>query len=94
MLIFGERIRQLRNEHNLTQVQVGERIHATKGMINTYETSSRYPSLDTVVRLARLFKVSTDYLLGVKSNITLDVSELKPSQISLLSQIIDEFKGK
>lgn len=47
-----------------------------------------------LIKLAQTFSVSTDYLLGVNSKQTVDVSNLSENQINILKNIIEEFKEK
>lgn len=68
-MIFGERIKQLRVEHQWTQEYVCEKLNISPGALSRYETSMYEPkSLELVKDFANLFGVSTDYLLG-KSDI-------------------------
>ena len=66
MVDFGEKVRALREAKGLSQVQFAELLGVTKGMISAYETSVRMPSYKVLIRIARLFGVSTDYLLGLE----------------------------
>lgn len=93
MLELNERIRALRKQKGLTQEQLAKRLWVTKSIISAYESGVRYPSLEMLIKLARIFFVSTDYLLGVNSKQTLDVSELSQHQITIIKNIIDEFKN-
>lgn len=94
MLDFGNRIKALRKQKNLTQEQLAKRLWVTKSIISAYESGTKYPSLDMLVKLAQTFNVSTDYLLGVNKNSYLDISGLSESQIGLLNNLAEEFKSK
>lgn len=62
---FGERIKQLRIEHQWTQEYVCEKLNISSGALSRYETGMYEPkSLELVKDFANLFGVSTDYLLG------------------------------
>ena len=64
-MVFGERIKQLRLEHQWTQEYVCEKLNISSGALSRYETSMYEPkSLELVKDFANLFDVSTDYLLG------------------------------
>lgn len=64
-MIFGERIKQLRLEHQWTQEYVCEQLNISSGALSRYETGMYEPkSLELVKDFAKLFDVSTDYLLG------------------------------
>lgn len=91
MLLFGNRLKQLRKQKSLTQEQLAERLRVTKSIISAYESSSKFPSLDMLIKLAYTFSVSTDYLLGVNKKQYLDISGLSQSQIEIIQKIADEF---
>ena len=58
------RLRQLRLDKRLRQDQVARLVGVSKGAISAYETDIRQPSYDVLIRLANLYRVSADYLLG------------------------------
>ena len=59
-----DRIRELRKARNLTLKKLGNMIGVSESAMSLYETGKRSPDYATVVKLAELFGVSTDYLLG------------------------------
>ncbi len=91
MIDFGERIKFLRMRNNLTQAQLAERIGVTKSMVSAYETAMRLPSLDTLVKLSRVFKVSTDYLLGVDKRHDLNIPTLTEKQKQAVYALVRVF---
>lgn len=58
------RLKDLREEHNLTQKELGALVGVAQSNINRWENGTVCPSADFVVKLADYFDVSTDYLLG------------------------------
>jgi transcriptional regulator with XRE-family HTH domain len=64
---FGERLTQLRKERGLTQVQLAEALGATQRAISYYENECDCPPGPILIELARVLRVSTDELLGVKA---------------------------
>jgi len=92
MVDFGSKLKQLRIDKGLSQPQLAERIGISKGMISAYENTSRYPSNDILIKIARVFRVSTDYLLGVERNKTIDISKLNDKQTEIITKLVDEFK--
>jgi len=61
---FGNRLRKLRKERKLTQEQLGELIDLSESTISLYEGNKRQPDYNTLYKLAKFFRVSSDYLLG------------------------------
>ena len=66
MDILSQRIKQLREEQNLTQEAVSAAADITSRTYIRYEHGEREPSATAVAALARFFGVSADYLLGLK----------------------------
>ena len=62
--------------------------------IYSYESGNRYPSYGVLINLARIFHVSTDYLLGLDRIKTIDVSNLKQEEINVVIHMIDVLKDK
>ena len=61
---FGDRLKELRKSKKLTQVQVSEMIGVQQGTYSRWENGTLEPNLEAVVKLAKLFDTTTDYLLG------------------------------
>lgn len=76
MVELGTKLRELRRERGWTQAQVAERIGGTASVVSAYENGIRQPSYEALIRLARLYGVSTDYLLGVSGRRTPDSQHL------------------
>ena len=85
---FASRLRQLRKDKNLRQEQVAKLIGVNKSAISTYENNTRQPSFDILVRLATLYRVSTDYLLGMTNIRSLDLSGLSDEEVSAVSELV------
>ena len=91
---MGEKLKSLRIEKNLTQKQVADRIGLAISAVSSYESGTRYPSYDVLVKLARIFHVSTDYLLGITDKRNIDVTGLSDNEIELVSQLVDMLRNK
>ena len=94
MVNMGEKLKYLRIEKNLTQKQVADRIGLAISAVSSYESGTRYPSYDVLVKLARIFHVSTDYLLGITNTRNIDVTGLRGNKIELVSQLVDMLRNK
>lgn len=62
------RIKQLREEFHLTQIQLAEKLNKTQQAISLYENGSNEPDLDGYIMLSKLFNCSIEYIAG-KSDI-------------------------
>lgn len=71
-MLLGKRIKTLRKENNLTQEELGKIINVTKVSICCYEKETRIPTLETLIALAKVFKVDINYFLGNDKYIVAD----------------------
>lgn len=62
--MLGDNIRRLRKLNNMSQDELAEKLNVTRQSISLWENGQTQPSLENIVALAKLFKVSTDELLG------------------------------
>lgn len=96
-MIYGlsKKLTLLRQQNKLSQSEVARRIGISSSAVSAYEAGQISPSLETLVKLANLFHVSTDYLLGVdypRDKAVLDTSGLNKQQLTVLQDLIDIMK--
>ncbi len=91
---IGERIRELRQSKNLRQEQVAKIIGVDRSAVTAYENGTRQPTFDTLVSMARLFHVSTDYLLGITDARTIDITGLTENEIDILNALVQSMVQK
>ena len=89
---FGNRLKTLRIKKKLTQQQLADLLGLTKSVISAYENGLRYPAYDVLIKIARIFKVSTDFLLGVEIKREIDTSGLTDEQVEALIVLIDTIR--
>ena len=94
MVDFSQRLKKLRKDKHLTQVQVAKRIGVTASMVSSYETDIRLPSYEVMLRIADIFGVSVDYLLGREEKRLLDISELSEEEATAVANIVDVIKKR
>lgn len=66
MKIFAERLKSLREEAGITQIQLAREVNLDKSTIAKYETAKISPSAEVLIIFAKFFHVTTDYLLGLE----------------------------
>ena len=76
MKMTSERIKALREARGWTQAELARRLSITRNGVNSWEQGLSMPSPACLVDLAKLFSVSTDYLLGVERLETVNVTGL------------------
>lgn len=91
---FANRLKQLRTDKHLRQDQVAALIGVNKSAISAYENDLRQPSYAILVRLATLYRVSTDYLLGCANERTIDISGLTSAEAALISEMVASMTAK
>ena len=94
MVDFGTTLKKLRLQSNMTQKQLADKMGLTKAVISYYELQERYPSPEVLIKLASIFHVSTDYLLGLEHTNTIDLSGLKENDIFLVKQLVESLRQK
>ena len=62
--MFAERLKELRKDKNMTQVQLAEALGVSKGTIAMWEIGKREPNFETLNRLSDIFDKRIDYILG------------------------------
>lgn len=60
-----QRLKDLREDHDLTQQDIADLLQTTREQISKYETGKQMMSIDRYIRLAKFYNVSIDYLAGV-----------------------------
>lgn len=63
---IGKKIRELRKEFGLSQTDLAKKLCTTQDTISLWELNKSYPDILSVVSLAKIFNVTTDYLLGLE----------------------------
>lgn len=63
---FADRLKELRTEKGIGQVELSNAIGVSKGVISLWENGLREPKLSNLLALAQYFKVSLDYLVGAE----------------------------
>lgn len=92
MVELGTKLKNLRIQSKLTQLQVAKRVGVSKSVISSYETTARCPSYEVLAKLAVLYGVTTDYLLGLDNRTLLDVTALTPAQLDAVKTIIASYR--
>lgn len=68
MVHLTKRLRDLREDHDLTQEEVAKIVGNSKQRYGEWERGEHRPSIDAIITLAEFYKVSTDYILGLTND--------------------------
>ena len=98
---------QLRKRDNLSQSELASKIEASRTIVGNYERNANTPSIDMLVKIAKVFNVSVDYLIGEGQMASFDKEVLKRIEdiehldtdtrdklFFLIDNIIQNFKTK
>ena len=91
--MLHEKIRRLRTAHGITQVELAHRLGVSKQSVSNWESNNIQPSIELLEKIADLFGVTTDYLLGREDLQVLDVSGLTAQQVAHLQMLVEELRG-
>ncbi|MDD6559169.1 MAG: helix-turn-helix transcriptional regulator [Faecalibacterium prausnitzii] len=88
----ADRIKALREARGWTQAELARRLNITRNGVNSWEQGLSMPSPACLVDLAKLFSVSTDYLLGVERLETVNVTGLDEKDVAMLAQLAERLR--
>ncbi len=94
MVDFGDRLKSLRLSCRMTQEALAKKLNVTKSVVSYYELHERTPSPEIIIKLSKIFHVSTDFLLGVNKHSILDVSDLSDDDIRILISLIEDLRNR
>ena len=91
---FHKRLRDLIEENDITQKKLAADLNIAASTVSSYVQGVREPDFSILLRLADYFHVSTDYLLGLSDNVSLDISHLTEKEIQLVYNLVQYFRNK
>lgn len=95
---LGIRLRDLRKKKNLSQTQVAKRLSLTRASISGYENNLAAPPIDALVKLALLYGVTTDYILGLDNRKVLILDDISDREAEVIEDIVNilltDYKSK
>ena len=90
--MIADKIRDLRTARGWTQAELARRLDITRNGVNSWEQGLSMPSSALLIDLARIFSVSTDYLLGIESLDTVNITGLDNHDIAILTELADRLR--
>lgn len=92
--MLGQRICEARTMRGWSQVELAKRLGVAKQTVSNWENDNIQPSIEMLVRLAGLFNVTTDYLLGLDGVPRLNTEGLPSNVVAHLSMLIEDYRVK
>ncbi len=90
----AEKIKKMREARGWSQAELARRVGVTRNGVNSWEQGLSMPSPACLVELARVFSVSTDYLLGLESLDRVNVTGLGERDVALLAEMADRLRNR
>ncbi|HBC92389.1 MAG TPA: XRE family transcriptional regulator [Pelotomaculum sp.] len=88
----ADRIKKLRKKNKLSQERLAALLGVSRSSVNGWELGFNMPSTQYIIKMARLWHVSTDYLLGIEESQTLSLSGLNQSERTLVYSLLKEIE--
>lgn len=91
--MIGDKIRELRERAGYSQSELARRLSVTRSSVNAWESGLSAPTAVYIVELAKLFRVTSDYLLDLDTSSTLNLSGLTEEELHLVYSLLDYFQN-
>lgn len=92
--MLSKNIYELRMSFGWSQVKLAQKLGVTKQTISNWENDNIQPSIEMLIKLSKVFCVSTDYLLGLTPTNSINVDGLPLEFVSHIVQIITDYRHK
>ncbi len=92
--MIGQRIKTLREQSGFTQTMLARKLGLSRSAVNAWEMGISIPSTQYLVELARLFHVSTDFILGLTEDgiEQIDIGFLDEEEKATIRSMLNHFK--
>lgn len=89
--MISERIKMLREQYNYSQADLAKKLNIARTSVLAWENQTSVPSMKQIIAMAKLFRISTDYLLEVNNERTLTLDGLKDDEINIICNLLNYF---
>ncbi len=86
-----DKIRELREKAGYSQAQLAKKLDVTRSSVNAWEMGLSTPTTQYIVALAKLFHVSTDYILGTQNEMTVSLDGYSEEETALIFNLLKYF---
>ena len=91
LFLLADKIRLLRENSGMTQSELAKSLGLSRSGVNAWEMGLSTPTTHYVVELAKIFHVSTDYLLGLENKRHIVIDDYSKSEIELIYKLVKYF---
>lgn len=89
--MIGDTIRALRERAGYSQAELSRKLSVTRSSVNAWESGLSAPTAAYIIELAKLFHVSSDFILGLDTSKQINLSGLTEQEIHILYSLLDYF---
>ena len=93
-MAFSEKLKTLRTTNRLSQRELADRVGVGKSQVSYYENGERFPSADVLIKIADVFRVTTDYLLDISREKIINLSDLSNDEIAVVTTVANALRNK
>ena len=86
-MYWNKRIRDLREDHDMKKIELAEKLDISERTLTRYESGECEPSVSILIKLALLFDVSVDYIVGIKDDPAISISGVKTELEDIYSKL-------
>lgn len=83
------RLKELRTERCLSQTELAKKIETTQRNLSNWENGINEPDFETLIRIADVFQVTTDYLLGLEPTVDFSAQNISPVDRKIIDKLKD-----
>lgn len=92
--MISDRIRQLREQSGMSQVQLAKKLDVTRSSVNAWEMGLSTPTTQYIVALTKLFHVSADFILGIEVDQSISLRGYTEEEVALVLKLLRYFDGQ
>lgn len=89
--MISDRIRMLREQYNYSQADLANKLGIARTSVIAWENQTSVPAMKHIIALAKLFRVSTDYLLEVDNRRTVVLDGLNEEEVNITCELLNYF---
>lgn len=94
VIMIHERIKMLREQYNYSQADLAKKLGLARTSVIAWENETSVPSMKHIIEMAKLFRVTTDYLLEVNNQRVLSLDGLSEEEINIICGLLNYFDKK
>ena len=92
--MISDKIKELREQAGLSRSQLAKKLDVTRSSVNAWEMGLSTPTTQYIVALAKLFHVSSDYILGIEADQSISLRSYTEEEVAIVLNLLRYFDGQ